>query len=43
MKFEILTAVKMSMLAVWVVMLCGLVEERTFSNFKAKDGDSIFL
>jgi hypothetical protein len=47
MKFEVLTAVKMSMLVFWVVMPCGLVgrykllEEHTASNFRAEGSITI--
>jgi hypothetical protein len=50
-RFEALTAVKMSMLVFWVVTPCGLVgrystnvsEEYTASIFRVEDGGIMFL
>jgi hypothetical protein len=39
LRFEVLTAVKMSVLVFWVVTLCGL----TASIFSPKGGSSMFL
>jgi hypothetical protein len=50
MRFEVLTAVKMSMLVFWVVMPCGLVGKyQRFGGtyclhlFSPEDGGTIFL
>jgi hypothetical protein len=39
MRFEVITAVKMSILVLWVVMLCGLVGR----YLSPEDGGSMFL
>jgi hypothetical protein len=48
-RFEVLTAVKMSMAVFWTVMLFGLpvgtsvLEEHTASIFSTEDWDSMFV
>jgi hypothetical protein len=46
LRFEGHTAVKMTMLVLWVVTLCGLTggkQEDTLSIFRAEDADDMFL
>jgi len=49
MRFDLLAAVKISMMIFWVVTLCGLQvgpdvwEKYSSSLLKAEDGDNMFL